>query len=422
MSALKARNYQLFASGQLISVTGSWMGRVAADWLVLDITNSATALGVVMALQFAPTLLLTAWGGMLADRGNKRRLLIWTQTALALTSLVLGVLDLAGVITFWQVALLAFVQGIFNALDTPIRHSFIVEMVGKKDLPNAVGLNSSIFNTGRIVGPAVAGVIIAGVGIGWTFVLNAGSSVAVIGGLALMRKAQLHPSIPVQRAPGQLREALRYVRSRPDLLVALLLVFIIDTFGMNFQLTASVMAKHVFHGDASDYGVLSTALGVGSFLGAVLATRRSKRPSLRLLFLLALAFGVLEIFAGLMPTFTLEIVALAVTGFVLLSFTTAANSSVQMGVAATMRGRVMALYLIAFLGGTPIDAPLVGALMTSLGPRWGLIAGGVVCVVATAVLALVVRHPAALTRRRVRLREADFVDAMAVREAEDIAA
>lgn len=380
--SLRTRNYRLFASGQLVSLTGTWMQRVAQDWLVLQLTNSGTALGIVTALQFGPSLLFGMWGGMLADRRDKRTLLLITQAALAAVALMLGVLALTGIVQYWQVLVLATVLGVIAAVDTPVRQSFVVEMVGKDDLVNAVGINSTIFNAGRVLGPAVAGVMITAVGTGWAFIANAASSIAVLAALGLMRTAELQPAPQLSRAPGQLREGLRYVRERPDLLLAMTLVFVVGTFGLNFQLTTALLAKQVFHLDASGYGLLSTALAVGACVGAVLAARRVRRPSSSFLVRSVVAFGIAEILAGSMPGYLTTAVLLVPAGLAMLTFTTAANTFVQLGVEPTMRGRVMALYLMCFMGGTPIGAPLVGWVAQVFGPRWGMIGGGLVCLVA----------------------------------------
>jgi MFS family permease len=386
--SLHVRNYRLYASGQLISLTGTWMQRVAQDWLVLELTNSGTALGLVTALQFLPSLLFGPWGGVIADRYDKRKLLLGTQTGLALVALLLGVLDVAGVVQYWHVLMLALLLGLVSALDAPIRQAFVSEMVGQDDLANAVGINSTIFNAGRILGPAVAGVMISAVGTGWAFVANAASSIAVLAGLALMRTSELHPSPVVEAARGQLREGLRYVRQRQDLLLTMILVFVIGTFGLNFQLTTALLAKQVFHQPASGYGLLSTALAIGACVGAVLATRRQVRPGLLFLVVGAIGFGLLEILAGSMPGFLATAVLLVPVGLAMLTFTTAANSSVQLGVTPTMRGRVMAIYLMCFLGGTPVGAPIVGWVGSTFGPRWGMIGGGLVCVLAAGWIGL----------------------------------
>jgi MFS family permease len=386
--SLRVRNYRLYAAGQLVSLTGTWMQRVAQDWLVLELTNSGTALGIVTALQFLPSLLFGLWGGVLADRYDKRKLLLATQTGLALVALILGVLDVTGIVQYWQVLVLALLLGLVSAVDSPVRQSFAVEMVGPDDLTNAVGLNSTIFNSARILGPAVAGVVIAAVGTGWAFVANAISSIAVLTGLALMRPSELRPSPAIDRVRGQLRAGLRYVWHRQDLLLTMILVFVVGTFGLNFQITTALLAKQVFHRTATGYGLLSTALAVGACVGAVLATRRRTRPSLLFLLLAALSFGLLEIIAGTMPGFGGTALMLVLVGLAMLSFTTAANSSVQLGVEATMRGRVMALYLMCFLGGTPLGAPIVGWVANTVGPRWGMIGGGVVCMAVAVGMAL----------------------------------
>jgi MFS family permease len=404
--SLKTRNYRLYASGQLVSLTGTWMQRVAQDWLVLELTNSGTALGIVTALQFGPSLLLGLWGGMLADRYDKRKLLLITQTALALVALILGLLVVGGVVQYWHVLVLAGALGVIASVDTPVRQSFVVEMVGKEDLANAVAINATIFNAGRVLGPAIAGVMIAGMGTGAVFLVNAASSVGVLVALALMRTAELSPSPPLQRAKGQLGDGLRYVRGRADLMVTMILVFVIGTFGLNFQLTTALLAKQVFHRSASGYGLLSTALAVGACGGAVLATRRIRRPTQLFLIGTALAFGVLEIAVGVMPNFDSTALLLVPTGLLMLTFTTAANASVQLGVEPTMRGRVMALYLMCFMGGTPVGAPIIGWVAGAFGPRWGLLGGGLICLLSALVIA-------AFIARRRGLTPADLSDRVA---------
>jgi MFS family permease len=386
--SLRVRNYRLYASGQVVSLTGTWMQRVAQDWLVLTLSGSGTALGIVTALQFGPTLLFSLWGGVLADRYDKRRLLVATQGAMATVALALGLLDVTGLVALWHVYLLAALLGVASAVDVPVRQSFVVEMVGPDDLTNAVGLNSATFNSARIVGPAVAGVMINAIGTGWVFLANAGSTLAVIAGLLLMRAAELHRAPRLARAKGQLREGLRYVRGRPDLLLTLLLVFVVGTFGLNFQITLALVAKYVFGRGAGSYGLLSTALAVGSLAGALLATRRRNRPSPRFLLATAVVFGLLVVAVGAMPTYLAVAIALLPAGAAALSFTTAANTSVQLGVDSTVRGRVMALYLLCFMGGTPLGAPTIGVLADTFGPRAGLVGGGVACVLLATGLGL----------------------------------
>jgi MFS family permease len=395
--SLKVRNYRLYASGQLISLTGTWMQRVAQDWLVLNLTNSGTALGIVTALQFGPSLLFGLWGGVLADRGDKRRLLLATQTLLAVVALVLGLLDIGGVVRYWHVLVLATALGLVSAVDTPIRQAFVIEMVGKDELTNAVAINSTIFNAGRIMGPAVAGVMISAVGTGWAFVGNAASSIAVLAGLAMMRPAELFPAPPLQRARGQLREGLQYVRGRADLMLTMTLVLVIGTFGLNFQITTALLAKQIFHRSATGYGMLSTALAVGACVGAVLATRRTKRPTQLFLIATGVVFALLEIAAGSMPGFNATALLLVPTGLAMLTFTTAANSSVQLGVEPMMRGRVMALYLMCFMGGTPLGAPVIGWVAGAFGPRWGMIGGGLICLLVAVSIAATIAHRRGLT-------------------------
>ncbi|PZS27995.1 MAG: MFS transporter [Pseudonocardiales bacterium] len=395
--SLKTRNYRLYASGQLVSLTGTWMQRVAQDWLVLELTNSGTALGIVTALQFGPSLVLGLWGGMLADRYDKRKLLLATQTALALVALVLGLLVVGDVVQYWHVLALAAALGVIAAVDTPVRQSFVVEMVGKQDLANAIAINATIFNAGRVLGPAVAGLMISAVGTGLVFLVNAASSVGVLFALALMRTAELSPSPPLQRARGQLRDGLHYVRGRADLMLTMVLVFIVGTFGLNFQLTTALLAKQVFHRSASGYGLLSTALALGTCAGAVIATRRVRRPTQLFLIGTALLFSVLEIAVGLMPSFDSTALLLLPTGLVMLTFTTAANASVQLGVEPTMRGRVMALYLMCFMGGTPVGAPIIGWVAGAFGPRWGLLGGGLICLLSAMVIAAFIARRRGLT-------------------------
>ncbi len=382
-SSLRIRNYRLFAAGQLVSLTGTWMQRVAQDWLVLRLSdNSGVALGITTGLQFLPLLLFGLYGGVLADRYPKRRLLIIAQVAMGLLALLLGVLDITGVVSLWHVYALAFGLGLASVVDTPTRQAFAVELVGKEELPNAVSLNSATFNSGRVLGPALAGLLINAFGTGPVFLVNAASFVAVLIGLLRIRPGELHTSRPIARAPGQLRAGLSYVRGRPELLWPIVLVAIIGTFGLNFQITTALVAKLVFHRGAGSYGLLGTALAFGSLIGALLAARRGV-PRQRLLLGAALAFGLLEIAVGLMPTYNSFLLLLIPTGIAVLTFTTAANSTIQLASSAAMRGRVMALYVLVFLGGTPIGAPVIGWLASAYGPRWSLIGGGLVSAGAT---------------------------------------
>ncbi|MDI2131248.1 MFS transporter [Yinghuangia seranimata] len=413
-SSLRVRNYRLFAAGQAVSNSGTWMQRLAQDWLVLKLTGSTMALGITTGLQFLPMLLFGLWGGAIADRYPKRRLLIATQTVMGLLAAVLAVLDLAGVVQVWHVWLLAVGLGLATAVDNPTRQSFVVEMVGRRDLPNAVSLNSANFQLGRIAGPALAGVLIAAIGTGWVFAVNALSFVAVILGLLAMRERELRPVEPVKREPGQLREALRYVRARPDLLATFALIGFIGTFGFNFAVTIGGFANQVFHAGPGAFGLLNTVFAVGSLGGALWAARRG-RSRMRMLIGAALTFGLLSVLASVMPAywaFALMLIPIGVAG---ITFNTAANSSVQLSVDAALRGRVMGLYMLVFMGGTPFGGPLVGWIAQAYGPRAALFFGGAVSAAAAVVVGLLLaRHKRMRVRFAVRPHPAvRLVDASA---------
>jgi MFS family permease len=396
--SLRVRNYRLYASGQVISLTGTWMQRVAQDWLILELSgNSGTAIGLVLALQFGPALLFSLYGGVLADRYDKRRILFVTQSVMIAQAAVLGVLDVSGHVQLWHVYLLALVLGITSSLDVPVRQSFVVEMVGSTDLPNAVSLNSVTFNLARIVGPALAGVLIAAVGTGWVFLGNAVFTIAVIVVLAAMRPSELFRSPPSGRSPGQLVEGLRYVKGRPDLILPMALVFVVGTFGLNFPVTMALLAKEVFGRGAAGYGLFTTAIAVGSLLGALVSTRRTTTPRIRLLLSSCFAFGALEAVIGVLPTYWSVVVLLLPMGAAVLTFTIAANSTVQLGSDPAFRGRVMALYLMCFMGGTPLGAPLVGLISDMFGPRAGVVNSGAISAVAAVVAAVVVSRQRAGT-------------------------
>lgn len=397
-ASLWVRNYRFYATGNVVSLIGTWGQRVAQDWLVLELSGgSPVALGIAVALQFGPMLLLSLWAGVLADRYDKRRLLIAGQVGMGVCALLLGLLDVGGVAQLWHVYLLCLVLGCFAAVDVPVRQSFAVEMVGREYLTNAVALNSMTFNLARIVGPAVAGLSIVVVGTGWVFLVNAASYGGVVLGLVLIDPAQLHRSPPVPRRAGQLREGLGYVRRRADLVVLLTLVFFVATFGMSFHTMLPVVARNVFGKGADAYGLLATLLAVGTLAGATVAARRSGQgqPSRRLMLGAALAFGLLEVAVGLMPTYATFGLMLVPCGAAFLTFTTAANSTVQLSVDPTVRGRVMGLYILLFLGGNPISAPAMGWLAEKVSARAPIVLGGAVTVLATlvcgAVLARYVR-------------------------------
>ncbi|MDP9406531.1 MAG: MFS transporter [Actinomycetota bacterium] len=388
--SLRTRNYRLFAAGQVVSLSGTWAQRTAQDWLVLDLSGgSGTALGITTGLQFLPLLVLGLWGGLLADRFDKRRLLLGAQAAMGLLALVLGLLVETGAVALWHVYVLAACLGLASVVDVPVRQAFVSEMVGPDDVPNAVSLNSATFNTARIVGPGIGGVAIAATGgTGLVFLANALTYLAVLGGLLAIRPAELRRSGGVTRRPGQLREGLAYVRGRPDLLLPIVLVGVIGTFGLNFQLTLAVIARETFGRGPDAFGALLGALAAGSLLGALLSARRRRVQRSRLVGA-ALVFGVLEVAVGLMPTYETFLLMLVPTGVAVLTFTTTANATVQLASSDAMRGRVMALYVLVFLGGTPLGAPVVGWLADVAGPRVSLLAGGAVSLVATLVVAAV---------------------------------
>jgi MFS family permease len=400
-AALRVRNFRLYASANLVSLTGTWMQRIGQDWLVLQLSGgSGVALGITTALQFAPTLLFSFYGGVLADRYDKRRVLVATQAVMGALALALGLLVATDAIVLWHVYLLAAALGVASSLDMPVRQSFVSEMVGPDRLANAVSLNSTVFNGARLVGPAVAGSLIgfAGGNTAPAFLVNAASFAVTIGALLAMRGSELRRSPPAPRSRGQLREALVYTRRHPDLLLAMGLAFVAGTFGFNTQITIALMAREEFGLGAAAFGFLSTCYAVGSLSGALLSTRRSTRPLQRFLVLSAAAFGVLLVVSGLMPSETSFAVLLVPTGAAALVFSVACNSFVQLGVDPQVRGRILALYFMCFMGGTPVGAPLIGWVSEHLGARWGLIAGGLAVVVAAVVAgALLARG------RRVRL-------------------
>lgn len=388
--SLAIRNYRIYASGALVSNVGTWMQRVAQDWLVLQLTdNSGTALGITTGLQLLPALLLSPYAGVIADRFPKRTVLTITQIAMAAPAALLGILAIAGVAMPWHVYVLAFAFGVATAFDAPARQSFVVEMVGQDDLSNAVGLNSASFNSGRMIGPAVAGVMIAALGsgavaTGWVILLNAFSYLAVLASLRMLNPRELRPSQPAERGKGAVRDGIRYVRSRPDLMLLLATVFFVGTFGMNFQMTSALMATEVFHKGAGAYGVLGSIMAVGSLGGALLAARRP-RPRQRLVVGSAVAFALVEMASGLMPTYLTFAVILPLLGLTALTMVTSANATIQLSVDPQMRGRVSALYLMIFLGGTPLGAPFIGWIGEFFGARWTLIAGGLITLVGTLI-------------------------------------
>ncbi|MCH0568033.1 MFS transporter [Streptomyces sp. MUM 136J] len=386
-SSLKIRNYRLFFVGQVVSNTGTWMQRIAQDWLVLSLTGSATAVGVTTALQFLPMLLFGLYGGVLVDRLPKRRTLLFTQSAMAATGLALAALTLTGLVQVWHVYLAAFLAGLATVVDNPARQSFVSEMVGPDQLQNAVSLNSANFQSARLVGPAVAGLMITGVGTGWAFLFNGLSFLAPITGLLLMRARELHVVDRAPRGKGQLREGLRYVAGRPELIWTITLVGFIGTFGFNFPVYLSAFADDVFHAGAGTYSLFNTLMAVGSLAGALLAARRGT-ARMRVLIAAAMTFGVLEAVAALAPSLWLFALLMAPIGMFGMTVNVTANTSVQMATDPAMRGRVMALYMMVFMGGSPVGAPIAGWITDAYGVRAGLAVGGAISVLAAAGIGL----------------------------------
>ncbi|MFD8327593.1 MFS transporter [Streptomyces lydicus] len=401
-SSLRIRNYRLFATGQMVSNTGTWMQRIAQDWLVLSLTGSSAAVGITTALQFLPMLLLGLYGGVIADRFPKRKLLLLTQSAMGLTGLALAALTLSGQVQVWHVYLVALLLGLATVVDNPARQAFVSEMVGQDDLRNAVSLNSANFQSARLIGPAVAGVLITAFGSGWAFLFNGLSFIAPLTGLLMMRTAELHKVDRVPRSKGQLREGLRYVSQRPDLIWPIVLVGFIGTFGFNFPIWLTAFVYHVFHQGAGTYALFNGLMAAGSLIGALLAARRAG-SRLRLLVGAAMLFGALEITAALAPSFWMFAALLAPIGMVGLTINVTANSSVQMATDPLMRGRVMSLFMMVFMGGTPLGAPVVGWVTDAFGARIGFLAGGVISLTAAGLIGLVLARVGGL-RLKIDLR------------------
>jgi MFS family permease len=374
--SLSVPNYRRYFVGQMVSLSGTWMQTVAAIWLILSLTGSGVAVGMTTALQFLPMLLFGAWGGLFADRMSKRRLLIVTQTLMAIPAIGLLAVTATGVVAPWMVFLAVFAMGLVNAVDNPTRQSFVFEMVGPDRVVNAVSLNSVIVQAARIVGPAIAGLLIAGFGVVPCFGLNALTFVAMILALWGMDAERLHVGPIAPREPGAIRAGLRYVRATPELAVPLALMALVGTLGFNFQVVLPLLAKFSFDGGAMTYGVLVSAMAVGSIAGA-LVNGSHGRTGPRLIAAGAFAFGVLALLCSAAPTLALEIPVLAGLGAASVTFAATINSSLQLAVSAEMRGRVMALYSVVFLGSTPIGGPLVGWLSQAYDPRVALLLAGV---------------------------------------------
>lgn len=392
-------NYRLWAAGALVSNVGTWMQRTAQDWLVLTALthHNASAVGTVMALQFGPQLLLLPWTGWAADHVDQRKLMMATQATMGLLALALGAMTLAGVVQLWHVYVFAFLFGCASAFDAPVRQTFVAQLVGDAELPNAVALNSTSFNAARMIGPAAAGLLIAGVGTGWAFIVNGLSYVAVLASLTWLRKDELHPHPRAHASAGGrgMLDGLRYVWKRPDLMALLAMLFLVATFGLNFPIFIGTMAVSVFHTDARGYSLLSSTMAVGSVVGALLAAGR-ERTRFNALVVGAGVFGVGCALAAVAPGYLWFAAALALTGVAALTFTNTSNSLLQLSTEPAMRGRVMALRLGIALGTTPIGAPIVGWVADHAGPRWAL---GVAAASGFAALAVGMRY-LAIARQR----------------------
>ena len=382
-SSLKVRNFRLYFAGQSISIAGNWIQRVAQAWLVLDMTGSGTAVGAVAAFQFLPVLLLAPIGGVIADRVDKRRMLYLTQSMSALTAIVLGVVVLAGVVQLWMVYGMALLFGIAASVDNPTRQSFVLEMVGRDQLTNAISLHSTLVNAARIVGPAIAGLLIVTIGIGWCFVFNALSYVAVIVALVTMREKELQPAIRQPRATRQLRDGLHYVRATPAVLTPLLMMAVAGTFAYEYQVVLPLLARFTFEGDAQTFTTMTSAMGVGAVVGGLYTASRPNRPAVALARTAAL-FGLVQVTTSFAPDLLTVLLGLAVLGAAGVAFLALGNSTLQLATTPGMRGRVMGLWAVAFVGSTPIGGPIVGWVGEHIGPRWALGLGGVAVLVTAA--------------------------------------
>lgn len=374
-SSFSVRNYRLYFIGQAISLSGSWMQTVALSWLVLQLTHSGTALGVVTAFQFLPVLLLGTWGGVIADRYSKRKILYITQLAGGIIALILGVLLIIHVIQIWMVYLFAVCLGVINAVDNPTRQTFVFEMVGKKQLANAVSLSSTLFNAARIIGPAIAGIIINTVGLAPCFIINGISFAGAIIAIASMRESELNPTAPVRDMNGHFSQTIRYVMNSHVLKYVLLMLIIIGTFTYEFTVILPLLARFTFHGNAQTFASLTVAMGIGSVIGGLMSAQR-KSVSLNKLVLASLLLGIAIVIASTVPSYPAMIVALIFVGIFSINFTTLANVILQTTAVPEMRGRVMSLWTIAFLGTTPIGGPIIGWIGEHVSPRWGFGIGG----------------------------------------------
>ena len=380
-SSLKVPNYRLYFTGQSISLVGTWMQMTAQSWLVLTLTHSSTALGLTVALQTLPVLLFGPYGGVIADRVDKRRLMVILQMAMGVQALVLGLLTVFNLVRFWEICVLAVILGLNNAFENSARQSFVREMVGKDELRNAITLNSVTVNAARAVGPAVGGILIATVGIGICFLLNAASFVAVVTSLLIMDRSTLRPSTPAPRAKGQLREGLRYAKRTPTIAIPLAMMGLVGLLAYEFQVSLPVLAQQTFHGGSEAYGFMTAAMGIGAVVGGLFTAARG-RTGLRPMILASVGFGLTILVTAFAPVFALACAALLFAGWASVSFIAIGNSTIQLSSEPHMRGRAIALWQVAFQGTTPVGGPLIGWIIAMSDPRAGLAVGGVSCLVA----------------------------------------
>ena len=385
-SSLKIRNYRLYFIGQSISMSGTWMQTVAQGWLVLQLTHSGAQLGSVVALQFLPMLIAGPWGGLIADRFNKRRILYYTQSASGLLALGISILVFSGTIQIWMVYVFALCLGIVRIFDDPARQTFVSELVGSAHVKNAVSLNATANNLARVVGPSIGGILIAGIGIAFCFLVNAFSYIATIVMLFLMDKKELYSPPARRKKSGELREGFRYVMSSPLIRNTLIMMAFIGTFAYEFQISLPLLAQQTFHGDAASYAALMSALGAGSVVGGLFSAGRHKIAP-RHLIIFALLFGASLIATSLMPTLTLAIIGMLVVGFFSINVISLGNTMLQLESVPEMRGRVMSLWGMAMIGSTPIGGPIIGLIGEYMGGRWGVGVGGIVAVATAAVAA-----------------------------------
>jgi MFS family permease len=390
-SSLKVPNYRLYFGGQSISLAGTWMQMTAQAWLVLTLTHSSTDLGFVVALQTLPVLLLAPYGGVIADRIDKRRLMVVLQSVMGLQALTLGLLTVLGVVQLWEICGLAVILGLNNAFETPSRQAFVREMVGVDELRNAVTLNAVTQNAARAVGPAIAGVLIATAGVGICFVINAASFIAVVSSLLLMDRTALEPSAPVARERGQLREGLRYATHTPQIAVPLAIMGLVGMLAYEFQVSLPVLSRTTFHGGSEAYGFMTGAMGIGAVIGGLFTAARS-RMGLRPMIIALVAFGVAILALVVSPSLVVVDIVLFFVGWASVSFVSIASSTIQLSAAPNMRGRSIALWQVAVQGTTPIGGPLIGWIIGESDPKVGLAVGGLACLVAAVGGVVLARH------------------------------